>query len=170
MNTELPRGLHPDDADLWHAAVDVLARSYRTGRHEVAAALRTADGRVSTGLHVEGSAGRSSVCAEGVALGNVFSGADAAVVAVVAALHRPGPGGGLLRPIAPCGVCRELLVDHCPGARVYTHDAGGSAVAVELPGRPEDRRGFDPARATVPGSVTAWTALELMPGKNPRGW
>ncbi|WP_432537143.1 cytidine/deoxycytidylate deaminase family protein [Kineococcus arenarius] len=169
MDNELPRGLHPDDTDLWYAAVDLLSRCYRTGRHEVAAALRTANGRISTGLHVEGSAGRSSVCAEGVALGNVFSGADTEVLAVVAALHRPGPGGGLLRPIAPCGVCRELLVDHCPGARVYTHE-NDVLVPVELPAAPEDVRGFDPSRATVAGSVTAWTALGLMPGKNPRGW
>jgi cytidine deaminase len=57
------------DRQLLDRAQDLLGRVWTDGRHEVAAALRTAGGTVVTGVHVEGSCRRSSICAEGVALG-----------------------------------------------------------------------------------------------------
>jgi hypothetical protein len=63
----------------------LLAKVYWVhGRHEVATALRTADGGVYTGVHLEGSCRRSSICAEGVALGAARGGLPAdAPLAVV---------------------------------------------------------------------------------------
>lgn len=57
------------DAELLIVARAQLADVYREGRHEVVAAFRLADGRIVTGVHVDGSARRSAVCAEGVAAG-----------------------------------------------------------------------------------------------------
>lgn len=110
-----PSGMDAADRELLAIATDVLERRYRAGVHEVAAALRLVDGTVVTGLHVEASAGRASVCAESAALSAAVV-AGAAVESVVGVLRRPG---GTLHLIEPCGVCAELLVDHAPEARVW---------------------------------------------------
>jgi cytidine deaminase len=155
-------GLAEADVDLWQRAVAVLSRTYRHERHEVAAALRTRGGRVHTGLHVAGSAGRSSICAEGIALGAALTEGDREVEAVVAVLYRPA---GTVRVIAPCGVCRELLYDYCPDASIYVHDG----TPAPSPGRDPAEIGFTTAE---PAAGTARKALvrDLMPGKNPRAW
>lgn len=127
-----PAEMGDDDAELVDAASALLARVYVEGRHEVVSAMRTADGAVHLGVHVDGSARRSSVCAEGVAAGNVVAaagtvGADAGtVVSAVAILRRPE---GTLHVIEPCGVCAEMITDYWPDARVWV-TAGDRVVAV----------------------------------------
>jgi cytidine deaminase len=101
-------------------AQKLLDRVWRQDRHEVATALRTADGRIHTGVHVEGSCRRSSICAEGVALGTARGALPAdeplEVTSVVSVQIKPA---GRFRIIAPCGVCRELISDYCPDATVW---------------------------------------------------
>lgn len=122
-----PDAMSDEDAELLATASDLLARVYRTGRHEVATAFRMSDGAIVTGVHVDGSARRSAVCAEGVASGAAItyaSGGDASVVAIVSVLRRPG---GTWHVIEPCGVCAELLSDYWPDARVWV--ASGERIA-----------------------------------------
>jgi cytidine deaminase len=122
-----PSGMSEGDRELLEVASGLLAARYRVGVHEVAAALRLADGSVVTGLHVEATAGRASVCAESAALSAAVV-AGSPVVAVVGVLRRPG---GSLHLIEPCGVCAELLVDHAPATRVWVAvDDGFGAVPV----------------------------------------
>jgi cytidine deaminase len=119
------------DIRLLEIAQELLARVWVHGRHEVATALRTADGGVYTGVHVEGSCRRSSICAEGVALGTARAGlapgSPLQIDAVVSVQIKPA---GQFRIIAPCGVCRELISDYSPDTRIWiTSDAGIHAVA-----------------------------------------
>jgi cytidine deaminase len=155
-------GLAEADVDLWQRAVAVLSRTYRHERHEVAAAVRTRSGRVHTGLHVAGSAGRSSICAEGIALGAALTEGDREVAAVVAVLYRPA---GTVRVIAPCGVCRELLCDYCPDASIYVHEG----TPAPSPGRDPAEVGFTTAEPAA-GTARKVLVRDLMPGKNPRAW
>jgi cytidine deaminase len=125
-----PPAMSAADVTLLRRAEELLARVWVPGRHEVATALRAADGSVHTGVHVEGSCRRSSICAEGVALGTARA---AGVVltdidCVVSVLVKPA---GVFRLIAPCGVCRELLSDYSPQATVWIVRAGADeAIAV----------------------------------------
>ena len=126
-----PAEMPAADIRLLEIAQALLARVWVHGRHEVATALRTADGAVYTGVHVEGSCRRSSICAEGVAMGTARAGLPAesslAIDAVVSVQIKPA---GQFRIIAPCGVCRELISDYCPDAKVWiTSDLGVHAVA-----------------------------------------
>ncbi|MFT4215052.1 MAG: hypothetical protein QM622_09795 [Microbacterium sp.] len=123
------------DAELMDRAHDLLERVYQQGRHEVVAAFRLADGAVVLGVHVDGSARRSAVCAEGVAAGAVFAhaaqtGHAAEVVAAVSVLRRPS---GTAHVIEPCGVCAELLTDYWPEARVWVTD-GERIVETQMQG------------------------------------
>ncbi|MEU6642573.1 hypothetical protein ABZ863_08475 [Saccharomonospora sp. NPDC046836] len=140
-----PPEMSDDDAELMSAAAALLDRVYETGRHEVVAAMRLTDGTVRLGVHVDGSARRSAVCAEGVAAGNVFAyaaetGAAAVVVSCVSVLRRPS---GTRHLIEPCGVCAELLSDYWPVARVWV---------------------------TRGDEIVAVTATELLPAKRSRTW
>jgi len=124
-----PEGMDEGDRELLAVAESILDERYTAGVHEVAAALRLEDGRIVTGLHVEASAGRASVCAESAALSAAVI-ASSPVVAVVGVLRRPS---GTLHLIEPCGVCAELLGDHAPDARVWVA-AGEGFEAVGAPG------------------------------------
>lgn len=138
-----PAVMSAEDAELLETAQWLLGRVLVPGRHEVATALRTADGQVFTGVHVEGSCRRSSICAEGVALGTALArGAVLDVVAVVSVQVKPADR---FRVIAPCGVCRELISDYSPDARVWLT-------------RPAD------------DAVVAARALDLLPEKSVRRW
>ncbi|MDT0548724.1 MULTISPECIES: cytidine/deoxycytidylate deaminase family protein [Streptomyces] len=121
-----PPSMSAGDTELLTAAQALLARAWQPGRHEVATALRTADGRVHTGVHVEGSCRRSSICAEGVAMGTARGAlppeAPLAIVSVVSVQIKPA---GRFRIIAPCGVCRELISDYCPDATVWVTTVDG---------------------------------------------
>jgi cytidine deaminase len=139
-----PDAMPPEDIELLVIAQELLGRVWVHGRHEVATALRTADGAVYTGVHVEGSCRRSSICAEGVAMGTarggIAPGAPLEILAVVSVQIKPA---GQYRIIAPCGVCRELISDYSPDARIWiTGDDG----------------------------ICATRALELLPHKTRRAW
>ena len=118
-----PAGMGDDDRELLAVALEILDARYLVGVQEVAAALRLADGRIVTGLHVEATAGRASVCAESAALSAAVI-AGSPVVSIVGVLSRQG---GSRHIIEPCGVCAELLADHAPDASVWVAVGDGFA-------------------------------------------
>ena len=126
-----PPEMSPADVELLSVAQELLARVWVDGRHQVATALRAGDGKIYTGVHLEGSCRRSSICAEGVAMGaaraGLDSGAPLSIEAVVSVQIKPADQ---FRIIAPCGVCRELISDYCPDARIWlTGETGIHAMA-----------------------------------------
>lgn len=139
-----PATMAPRDVELLEVAQRLLVRVWKHGRHEVATALRTVDGAVHTGVHVEGSCRRSSICAEGVALGTARGALDPdaplLVESVVSVQIKPAEQ---FRIIAPCGVSRELISDYSPDATVWI---------------------------TAEETVTAMRALDLLPEKSRRAW
>ncbi|MER5183896.1 cytidine deaminase [Streptomyces sp. NPDC002896] len=138
------------DQDLLAAATGLLTRVHRPGRHEVAAALRTRDGAVHLGVHLEGSARRTSICAEGVAMGAALTAGGLDIDTVLAVHFKPA---GTVRVIAPCGVCRDLMFDYCPDAYVY--------VFVPEPGSEHPE---------APGTVERLQVSDLLPVKTRRRW
>jgi cytidine deaminase len=129
------QGLPLDAADhaLLAAARAVLAEHYRPQRHMVAAALRGRDGRIWTGLHLGATVGRLSVCAEAVALGRALLEGDGTVATVVALRHpKPDEDDRALAVVAPCGACRELIVDYDAEAMVIVP---GPLAPIKIPVR-----------------------------------
>jgi cytidine deaminase len=139
-----PPSMDASDAQLLEVAQRLLARVWTQGRHEVATALRTADGAIHTGVHVEGSCRRSSICAEGVAMGTARAAlapdAPLLIESIVSVQIKPA---GRFRIIAPCGVCRELISDYSPDATVWV---------------------------TAAETVAPMPALDLLPEKSRRQW
>lgn len=112
---------HPstDDLDLYQRAVDVLDAAYDPVIHQVAAALRTADGQVFVGLHV--GSRRVNVCAEASAIANSEMSAAGPIASIVAVCRDESD-----RTIVtnPCGLCRELLGQYGSEASVLIDYAG----------------------------------------------
>lgn len=190
----VPNGLDYAHQPLFKACLTLLSKHYHPTKHNVAACFLLSNGVVVQGLHLEGSCGRSSICAEGMALGAAlivpgFEGVSPSVIsvtnaeesthlrieAVLALLYIPT--SNQIRIIAPCGVCRELLFDYCPNATIYTW----LPLRVSTPSTQVDQqhhtsttqsRGFDASSVLLAdGCAKAWKVRDLMPDKTTRaGW
>jgi cytidine deaminase len=113
--------LRPLDRALVAAAREVIFRRYYPDKHHVGAALRTKNGRVFTGVHLDTYVGRIAICAEAVALGAAATAGDAEIETIVA-VHYNGD------VVSPCGMCREMISDFSPDARVIVPVNGACTV------------------------------------------
>ncbi len=118
--------LSDDDHALIDAANAVLERHYRTFWHTVAAAIRSRDGRIWTGVHIGTTVGRLAVCAEAVAYGRAVLEGDGTIETAVAVRHpKPEEEDRELAVVSPCGGCREMIMDHAPDARIILKESDG---------------------------------------------
>ncbi|MEU5425812.1 hypothetical protein AB0H73_09415 [Streptomyces olivoreticuli] len=146
----------PDPAAraLVSAAFQVIASRYVLARHQIAAAIVDVDGGVHVGLHLDAMVGRAAACAEAGALSAARLATDAELVAV-AAVRFPKPNEApVARIVPPCGLCRELLLDHAPGlAVVVDHDdrARLEPMAALLPHKYRGTKWPVPPSACAPG-------------------
>ncbi|MEU3356091.1 hypothetical protein [Streptomyces sp. NPDC037389] len=119
----------PTARKLVAAAFETISARYVLARHQIAAALLDADGGIHLGLHVDAMVGRAAVCAEAGALSAARL-ATSAQLLVVAAVRYPKPSEPpLARIVPPCGLCRELLLDHGPGLHAVIADGGQGVLA-----------------------------------------
>ncbi len=115
----------PDQA-LVEAARAVITRHYRPFWHMVAAALRSRDGRIWTGIHLGATVGRMQICAEAVAVGRVILEGDGTIDCAVAVRHpKEHEDSREIAVVPPCGACREMLTDFDPGAHVIVPGPAG---------------------------------------------
>ncbi len=98
------------DRALVQAATAVAKLRCRSDNHTVAAAVRTTDGRVFSGVNVYHFTG--GPCAEVVAIGAAATAGAGDLEAIVAVGDR---GRGV---IPPCGRCRQVLLDYFPSIEV----------------------------------------------------
>jgi cytidine deaminase len=126
MDLSAAAALSDDDLALVEAARDVIGRHYKPFWHMVAAALRSRDGRIWTGLHLGATVGRMQICAEAVAVGRLILEGDGTIECAVAVRH-PKEHESLqhIAVVPPCGACRELLTDFDASASVIVPGAGG---------------------------------------------
>jgi cytidine deaminase len=110
------------------AATEVAGRAYAPySRLRVGAAGQAADGTVVTGCNVENASFGLTLCAE---------------CGLVSALHAAGLGtlvavsvvGGDGAPLAPCGRCRQLLLEAGGPGLLLDGDAGPVRLGDLLPG------------------------------------
>lgn len=113
------------DRELVEEAKKLIATRYKENRHHIAAAVRGASGRIYVGLHLDTYVGRASVCAEAVALGAALSGGEKSIEAIVSVRHpRPREETKDIKIVSPCGICREMLSDFAPDARIIIQRNG----------------------------------------------
>ncbi len=109
------------------AARTLIAERAKEGRHHVAATVLTRAGNSYTAVNIDSVLGRAAVCAEAVAIGMASTAEPDAEIAFVCALNRRQV------VIAPCGLCRELLLDYGPEALVAVPTKGMEWTTRPLP-------------------------------------
>jgi cytidine deaminase len=102
----------PVAARLAQAAFTAIEGVYVPERHQIAAAVLDADGAVHLGLHLDAMVGRAAVCAEPAAVAAARLATRAPLVAVAAVRYPKPVEEPVARLVPPCGLCRELLLDH----------------------------------------------------------
>jgi cytidine deaminase len=117
----VPASLTREDRALIDAARRIIALRRKPEWHSVGCALRTRSGRVFTSVHVGAYVGRIDVCAEAIAIGMGAAEGDTDIATIVA-VNKEG------HVVAPCGMCRELIADYGPGARVIVPGPAGDQV------------------------------------------
>lgn len=120
------------DRELITAARGVLPRAYAPySSHPVGAAARVVDAHSVehvVGVNMENVINRLSVCAEQSLVSSLVSTLESPVEVLEVVVV--GPDGELL---APCGACRQLLVEHCAPWCVVN----GSPASALLSGAPD---------------------------------
>ena len=99
------------DRELILEAIEARKQAYTPYSHfQVGAALLAADGTVYRGCNVENAAYTPTNCAERTAFFKAVSEGqrEFTAIAIVAA-----PEGEPLRKTAPCGVCRQVMMEFC---------------------------------------------------------
>lgn len=120
--------LSDSDEELIEAARAVLKARFKPGRHAVGSAVRTRSGRIHVGLNVECYVTRISVCAEAVAIGRVSVEGEADEIETIVAVRQASADDPKARVVSPCGMCREMISDYAPGARVIVPEGSGAEV------------------------------------------
>jgi cytidine deaminase len=117
--------LSKKDKELIAAATDAISKRYRNDWQEVGAAMRTRDGRIVTGVNIDAYIGRIAVCAEAIAIGRAITETGDKGIETIVAVRHPKPGEpGKITVVSPCGICRELIHDYDPKARVIAPNGG----------------------------------------------
>lgn len=118
------------------AAAGASTRAYAPySKFHVGAALRLSGGSVVTGNNQENASFPAGICAERTALHAALSQDPAAVVVEMAVSVPSAPAD---RPVSPCGICRQALLEqeHRQGApiRLYLASAGGKVIELQRAG------------------------------------
>lgn len=99
------------DQELIRRALLARERAYTPYSHfQVGAALLSRTGTVYSGCNIENAAYTPTNCAERTAFFSAVAQGerDFAAIAIVG-----GPQGGVLDYTAPCGVCRQVMMEFC---------------------------------------------------------
>jgi cytidine deaminase len=96
-----------------------------SGDFKVGAAVLAADGRTFTGCNIENASFGATICAERVAI-------FAAVAAGQRQLKALAVVADTLEPVAPCGLCRQVLSEFSPACQVIMANLKGEYQVLTL--------------------------------------
>ena len=117
--------MNEDDKRLVETARQIIKSCFKENYHHAGAALRTKKGKEYSAVHLEANVGRIAVCAEAIAIGMAAAEGDSDIETIVA-VDRLG------KVISPCGMCRELISDYSPDAKVIIPSRQDEVVIVPI--------------------------------------
>jgi cytidine deaminase len=116
----------PTPASLLESARALLKRSVAPySRFRVAALLEDGDAATHPGVNVESASYGLSICAERNAL-------FGALARGVSRFRRLALVSETMRPVLPCGACRQVLLEHAPELTLVLERADGSPEELRL--------------------------------------
>lgn len=115
-----------DASSLLKSARALLGRSVAPySRFSVAALLEDADAAVHPGVNVESASYGLSICAERSALFGALSRGASRFTRIALVSET-------MRPVVPCGACRQVLLEHAPDLTLILERADGSPEQLRL--------------------------------------
>ena len=103
--------LSAEDQELVRAAIGATANSYaRYSNFNVGAALRLADGSITTGANQANAAFPSGLCAERCAIFAAQSHHPEHAITALA-IAAKNVNGLMPDPVSPCGACRQVILE-----------------------------------------------------------
>ncbi len=114
------------DKELIKIALKTLENNFDDGiyNHTVGSAVRCKNGKVYSGVNCDGIHGS---CAEYITIGIAISAGEREFDTIVA-VHDKAPNC----LVAPCGNCRQMLVEYCPDIKVILNDVNNKMVKVGI--------------------------------------
>ncbi len=114
------------DKELIKIALETLNKNFDDGvyNHTVGAALRCKNGKVYSGVNCDGIHGS---CAEYITMGMAISAGEREFDTIVA-VHDKAPNC----LVAPCGNCRQMLVEYSPDIKVILNDDNNNIIKVDI--------------------------------------
>lgn len=116
--------------ETWQSLIDAASRASKSAHapysgFHVGAALLADDGTVIVGCNVENATFGATVCAERNAIANavVRGRRDFVALAVITPADRP---------VAPCGICRQVLAEFCEELEILMVNEKGDRLLVKL--------------------------------------
>ena len=105
--------------DIWEKLYERAAAEYRPTNispffeaHHVVSAIESESGEIFTGFCIEGASGVLNLCAERVAILDMYHHSGQVIVKRMIAFRDKAPCGG--GSGMPCGACRELMMQLSP--------------------------------------------------------
>jgi len=93
---------------------------------KVGAAIRTASGRIFTGVNVENAAYPEGTCAEAGAIAAMVAGGETQIAEVAVIGDAPDP-------VTPCGGCRQKIAEFArPGVEVTMANLKGDVLTMKI--------------------------------------
>ena len=115
-----------EDRNLIKAALSKLESNYDSKKynHTVGAAVRCVNGNIYSGVNCDGIHGS---CAEYITMGIAISAGEREFDTIVA-VHQNFPN----KVIAPCGNCRQMMIEYCPDIKVILNDDENNLIKVGI--------------------------------------
>ena len=113
--------MNEEGKKLIQSARRIIKSRFKENYHHAGAALKTKKGKEYSAVHLEANVGRIGVCAEAIAIGMAAADGDSDIEIIVA-VDRLG------KVIPPCGMCRELISDYAPDAKVIVPSNQGETI------------------------------------------
>ena len=114
------------DKELIKIALKTLENNFDDGiyNHTVGAAIRCKNGKVYSGVNCDGIHGS---CAEYITIGMAISAGEREFDTIVA-VHDKAPNC----LVAPCGNCRQMLVEYSPDIKVILNNDDNEIIKVNI--------------------------------------
>ena len=115
-----------DDRELIKVALTKLDSNYDEEKynHTVGAAIRCKNGKIYSGVNCDGIHGS---CAEYITMGIEISEGEREFDTIVA-VNNNFPN----KVIAPCGNCRQMMIEYCPDFKVILNDYENNLIKVGI--------------------------------------
>lgn len=110
---------------LIQAAIEAREKAYAPySKYKVGAALLTESGKIYTGCNVENASFGATICAERTAAVKAISDGEMKFRALAVVVEG--------EPVAPCGICRQFLVEFGGDLQLFLGNPGGELVETTL--------------------------------------